>query len=183
MERDQIKVIWYSKICLSIVCRHGLAVHFNRILLILVTYDIILELIRNGYWLVSIEIQNFSGSIFILNNQSDTNNKKYFQLLGDQISLILVLMGSFLLPRNHRQLDNRSRSSKSFRSSYSFVGLQSSAQVLKIYQNLTVCQLNIEEISKDKCDLLSTMALRKPVDVFVLLLLRKNKYYSVIVCL
>src|SRR5699024_3509502 len=33
---------------------------------------------------------------------------------------------------------------------------------------LTVCQLNIEGISKDKCDFLSKMALRERVDVIVL---------------
>src|SRR5699024_6593358 len=77
-------------------------------------------------------------------------------------------MGSVTQPRKCRRLDDRSRSSRSSRSSFSFVSLRSCVKVLTVCENLTVCQLNIEGISEDKCDFLSKMALRERVDVIVL---------------
>lgn len=75
-------------------------------------------------------------------------------------------MGSLSPPRNYQRYDDRSRSSS--QSSISCVNLWSSAEVLEIHQNLTVCQLNMEGISKNKCNFLSKMALREHVDVIVL---------------
>ncbi|EFA11691.1 hypothetical protein TcasGA2_TC005049 [Tribolium castaneum] len=77
-------------------------------------------------------------------------------------------MGGFSPPRNYRHLDDRSRSTSSSRSSSGSLGFQSSSEILELPQNLTVCQLNIEGILKDKCDFLSKMALKKRIDVIVL---------------
>src|SRR5699024_204694 len=77
-------------------------------------------------------------------------------------------MGSVTQPRKYRRLDDRSRSSRSSRSSLRFVSSRSCVEVLTVCENLTICQLNIEGISKDKCDFLSKMASRERVDVIVL---------------
>lgn len=58
------------------------------------------------------------------------------------------------------------------RSSCSFVGFRSSAEILEIYQNLSVCQLSIQEISKEKCNFLSIRALATPWWLAV-----ENPYY------
>lgn len=75
-------------------------------------------------------------------------------------------MDGYLPLKNYRHLDDRSRSSRSSQSLFGFADLWCSDDVLEI-QNLTVCQLNVEVISKDKCDFLSKMALRERVDVFL----------------
>ncbi|EFA11872.1 hypothetical protein TcasGA2_TC002026 [Tribolium castaneum] len=77
-------------------------------------------------------------------------------------------MGDFSPPRNYRHMDDRSRSTRSSRSSSGFLRLRSSSEILELPQNLTVCHLNIEGILKNKCDFLSKMSLREQLDVIVL---------------